>query len=80
LQIGDKLCIPGGFDNETKTPRLGLNCSPVLPCPPFCSDGNSGSSGGNTPEKPEDFIYVVRRPQFIQSVADSFNIAVEKLL
>jgi len=83
LQIGDKLCIPGGFDNETKPPRPqcpGLNCSPALPCPPFCSGGDSGSGGGNNSEKPEDFMYVVRRPQSIQSVADQFDITVEKLL
>lgn len=89
LQVGEKLCIPGGFDNETKPPRPGCTF-PGCPMPeekpsrPGCS-----LPGCQMPEeKPENpggssmsgFIFIVKDVQSLQSILERFGITLEDLL
>jgi len=91
LQVGEKLCIPGGFDNNTKPPRP--ECGPSSGCakppvrPPMGSpaqpddDNNSDNddmvTGGDCNT---GFLHIVRHPQSVQSILDQFEITMEQML
>lgn len=73
LQVGEKLCIPGGFDNETKPPK---------PQKPICP--GSGCNPGDNNTKPGGsmsvFLYVIKDVQSIQDILNKFGITLEDLL
>lgn len=76
LQVGEKLCIPGGFDNETNP---GISICPMPGCRPEMPDnperpqrpGNSSMPG---------FIFVVKDVQSLQSILEQFGITLEELM
>ncbi len=72
LQVGEKLCIPGGFDNETKPPK------------PICPGNGCDSEDNNNPPSMGGmvsvFLYVIKDVQSIQDVLDKFGITLEDLL
>lgn len=83
LQVGEKLCIPGGFDNETK---------PSNPSCPFpgCRPGTSVPNP-EMPERPQrplgpgdssmnGFIFIIKDVESLQSILDRFGITLEELL
>ncbi len=67
LQEGDKLCIPGGFDNETKPPKPQKPQRPQRPTKP----NNPQVSG---------YVFVIKDAQSLQSILDRFGITLEELL
>ncbi len=71
LQVGEKLCIPGGFDNETKPPK------PICPGNGCDSEDNNPPSMGGMVSV---FLYVIKDVQSIQDVLDKFGITLEDLL
>ena len=76
LQVGEKLCIPGGFDNETKPPK---------PPKPICPGNGCDSEDNNNPPSMGGgmvsvFLYVIKDVQSIQDVLDKFGITLEDLL
>lgn len=75
LQVGEKLCIPGGFDNETKPPKPPKPICPGNGCD--SGDNNSPSMGGGMVSV---FLYVIKDVQSIQDVLDKFGITLEDLL
>lgn len=76
LQVGEKLCIPGGFDNETKPPK---------PSNPICPGGDCNTGDNNNrPSRPGGsvsvFLYVIKDVQSIRDILDKFGITLEELL
>lgn len=88
LQVGEKLCIPGGFDNETKPPRPECGtggCRPIEPSNPSTPGTPSMPSMPNRPGRPGNttmsgFIFVIKDVESLQDILDKFDIDLEDLL
>lgn len=80
LQVGEKLCIPGGFDNEIKPPK------PQRPPKPIFPDDDCDCDSGDDDNLPDVngsmsvFLYVIKDVQSIQDILDKFGITLEDLL